>query len=89
MADNPTAFLKQQWGPMPAGVWIIVIAGSLGVAYYLNRNGGLLSAGTEVPTRALNNLPSRQQASQGSVTAVQVAGSNYPHRHRTAIIRNQ
>jgi cell division protein FtsN len=42
MADDDSFFSKKV-GPLPMGVWIAVIAGALGLAYYLNRNGGLMS----------------------------------------------
>lgn len=38
-------FLAQQLGPLPLWAWLIVIAGSLGLAYYINRQGGIGGGG--------------------------------------------
>jgi hypothetical protein len=44
---NATDFLTKKAGPLPVGVWIALVAGGLGVTYYLNR--GKSSAATVAP----------------------------------------
>jgi hypothetical protein len=62
MADSDSWYAKKV-GPLPMGVWIAVIAGALGLAYYLNRSGGMLSASSD-----------NQQLPQPEISTAGVAG---------------
>ena len=48
-AGNATEFLTKKAGPLPVGVWIALVAGGLGITWYLNRgknSNAVASTGT-------------------------------------------
>jgi hypothetical protein len=49
-ADGAASFLKQKAGPLPVGVWVLAVAGGLGIAWYMRRNATPAVAPVTDPT---------------------------------------
>lgn len=55
MAGPDMGALSKKVGPLPAGVWVLIVGGGLGVSYYINRNQTGAAAAPVAPSTAVSS----------------------------------